>query len=188
MARRAKAPPPPAAPSVRGGYVELGIEGYYTLHAADYRNPHEPAIAACLRGLVQRRKPNLTRVLDLACGSGEATLALRALGAGFIDGLDPYTGPAYLARCGQAAESLSFEQIADGALSGRRWSLIVCSFALHLLQASRLAGTLTQLALCAPELWVLTPHKRPEIRESWGWRLVDEIVVERVRGRAYMSG
>jgi SAM-dependent methyltransferase len=173
---------------VRGGYIELGVEGYYTAHAADYRNPHEPAIAACLGLMVQRRKPNLDRVLDLACGSGEATLALLALGARRVDGLDPHTGPAYRARVGEPAEPISFEQIAGGALIGRRWSLVVCSFALHLLPASRLAGTLTQLALCAPELWVITPHKRPALREAWGWRLADELVVERVRGRAYVAG
>lgn len=184
---RVKRPVPLPPPSVRSGYVDLGVEGYYRAHAADYRNPHEPAIGVCLAALVQRRNPDLAEVLDLACGSGEATLALRALGAARIDGMDPYTGLAYAARTGQAAEAISFEGIAGGALTGRRWSLIVCSFALHLLPASRLAGVLTQLALCGPELWVITPHKRPDIRAVWGWRLVDEIVVDRVRGRAYLT-
>lgn len=184
---RAKKPGPPPPASVRSGYVELGVDGYYRAHAADYRNPHEPAIGLCLAALVQRRTPDLARVLDLACGSGEATLALRALGAGHVDGMDPFTGHAYTARTGQQAEAVSFEMIAGGALAGRRWSLIVCSFALHLLPASRLAGTLTQLALCAPELWVITPHKRPDIRAAWGWRLIDEVVVDRVRGRAYLT-
>ncbi len=187
MARPRK-PRPPPPPSVRSGYVDLGVDGYYRIHAADYRNPHEPAIGSCLAALVQRRIPDLSLALDLACGSGEVTLALRALGAARVGGMDPFTGLAYATRTVQEAEAISFEMIADGALAGRRWSLIVCSFALHLLPASRLAGTLTQLALCAPELWVITPHKRPDIRAAWGWRLVDEIVVDRVRGRAYVSG
>lgn len=185
MARGTK-PKPIPPPSVRSGYVDLGVDGYYTTHAADYRNPHEPAIGACIGQLATVRRPDLAHVLDLACGSGEVTLALRGLGAARVDGMDPYTGAAFAARTGQDAEAISFESIADGALAGRRWSLIVCSFALHLLPTSRLAGTLTQLALCAPELWVITPHKRPEIRPAWGWRLADEIVVERVRGRAYL--
>src|SRR5437763_911706 len=79
---------------------------------------------------------DLTRVLDLACGSGEATLALRELGAGTIDGVDPYTGAAYQARTGQPAEELSFEAIAGGALDGRHYNLVVCSYALHLLEPS----------------------------------------------------
>lgn len=184
---RVKTPTSPLPPSVRSGYVDLGVEGYYLAHAADYRNPHEPAIGLCLAALVQGRRPNLAQVLDLACGSGEVSLALRGLGAARVDGVDPYTGAAYLARTGQGAEAISFEMIADGALIGRRWSLIVCSFALHLLPASRLAGTLTQPALCAPELWVITPHKRPDIRPAWGWRLADEVVAGRVRGRAYLA-
>ena len=184
---RVKKPTPPSPPSVRSGYADLGVEGYYLAHAADYRNPHEPAIGLCLAALVERRRPSLAQVLDLACGSGEVSLALRGLGAARVDGMDPYTGAAYATRTGQVAEVISFEMIAGGALAGRRWPLIVCSFALHLLPASRLAGTLTQLALCAPELWVITPHKRPDIRASWGWRLADEIVVERVRGRAYLA-
>ncbi|HQY26332.1 MAG TPA: class I SAM-dependent methyltransferase [Thermoflexales bacterium] len=187
MARAKKLIPSPPPQSVRSGYVDLGVDGYYRTHAADYRNPHEPEIGNCLAVFVQRRMPDLSYVLDLACGSGEATLALRALGAERLDGMDPFTGIAYAARTGQPAEAISFEMIAGGALTGRRWSLIVCSFALHLLPASRLAGTLTQLALCAPELWVITPHKRPDVRPAWGWRLIDEIVVDRVRGRAYQS-
>ncbi|MEO6060332.1 MAG: class I SAM-dependent methyltransferase [Thermoflexales bacterium] len=161
------------------------MDVYYCAHAADYRNPHEQAIGVCLAALIQRRNPNLSHVLDLACGSGEGTLALRGLGAARVDGMDPFTGLAYAARTGQAAEAISFEMIARGALIGRRWSLIVCSFALHLLPVSRLAGTLTQLAVCASELWVITPHKRPDIRAAWGWRLIDEVLVDRVRGRVY---
>ena len=136
---------------------------------------------------------DLTHVLDLACGSGEATLALRDelarqdRGAIAIDGLDPFTGAAYQARTGQAAEALSFEAIAGGALDGRQYSLIVCSYALHLLELSRLPQLVYQLSRVAGALLVLTPHKRPLLRPEWGWALTGEMVIQRVRARGYRS-
>ena len=82
---------------------------------------------------------------------------------------------------------MTFEGIAGGALAGCRYSLIVCSYALHLLSASRLPLLAYQLSRIAPVLIVLTPHKRPNLRDSWGWHLEDEIVVARVRIRLYKT-
>jgi len=130
---------------------------------------------------------DLAHVLDLACGSGEVTLALRELEAGAIDGLDPYTGAAYQARTGQPAEAISFEAIASGILEGRRYSLVVCSYALHLLAPSRLPRLAYQLSRVAGALLVLTPHKRPSLRPEWGWALTGEMVVQRVRARGYQA-
>jgi SAM-dependent methyltransferase len=175
--------PPPL--SVRQQYETHGVEGYYEQCGADYHNPHEAIIAEVLRQAVTRWQLDLTTVLDLACGSGEVTLALRALGAGQIDGIDPYTGAAYRARTGQPAAALRFEDIAAGAWQGHTYSLIVCSFALHLLPVSWLPAVLAQLRENADCLLLLTPHKRPIIRTEWGWRLHDEFVWEKVRARCY---
>lgn len=172
-------------PAIRHHYEELGAQAFYEKYGVAYRNPHEAAIGVVLRAVVPEWDLDLARVLDLACGSGEATLVLRDLGAGQIDGVDPYTGGAYLARTGQAAESLGFEQIAAGALAERRYSLIVCSFAMHLLPASRLPALLFRLAELASQLLILTPHKRPELKRAWGWELTQEGVLERVRARLY---
>src|SRR5262245_59884158 len=120
--------------SIRGEYEKHGVQGFCEQYGDQYRNPHELAIHAVLGRAVSLWKPDLTHVLDLACGSGEVTLILKELGCTRIDGIDPYTGQAYQQRTGQQAESLTFEQIASGALSERRYSLIVCSFALHLLE------------------------------------------------------
>lgn len=179
--------PKPNPPALRQAYEEHGAQGYYERYGAEYRNPHEPIVAALVAQAVARWQLPLGRVLDLACGSGEATLALRALGAGHIDGIDPYTHAAYLARTGQPAERLSFEQAAAGALAGRHYDLIVCSFALHLAPLSRLPALAIQLSLLAGTLLVLTPHKRPEIRAAWGWILEEELLHERVRARCYRS-
>ncbi|MBI1763997.1 MAG: class I SAM-dependent methyltransferase [Acidobacteria bacterium] len=171
--------------AIRHQYEQLGAQAFYEQHGADYRNPHEAAIGAVLRAVASEWPLDLTRVLDLACGSGEATLILRDLGAGQIDGVDPYTGAAYLARTGQTAEAIGFEQMAEGVLAGRNYSLLVCSFAMHLLPVSRLPALLFRLAELAPHLLILTPHKRPEIKRAWGWELTREMVLERVRARLY---
>jgi SAM-dependent methyltransferase len=177
----------PDSPSIRGEYEQHGVRGFYEQHGEAYRNPHESAIRLALHAGLSRWRLDLSHALDLACGSGEVTLTLQDLGCTNIDGIDPYTGEAYRARIGRPAEPFTFEQIAEGALEGRQYSLIVCSYALHLLAASRLPLVAYQLQRIAPALIVLTPHKRPQLREAWGWRLEDEIVVARVRVRLYRS-
>ncbi len=177
----------PIAAGIRGQYERHGSEGYYRRFGRDYRNPHEPIVRESILSALARWRPDLSRVLDLAAGSGEATLALSEAGAGRVDGVDPYTFEAYSRRTGRVAERMTFDQIAAGALAGRKYSLIVCSFALHLCQSSRLPGLACQLALISPALLVLTPHKRPEIRSAWGWQLEGEFLSERVRTRMYRS-
>ncbi|MGE0104936.1 MAG: methyltransferase domain-containing protein [Blastocatellales bacterium] len=177
------------AEAIRPRYEELGVEGYYSSQGATYRNPHEPAIREIIRMAVERWDPDLSDVLDLACGSGEATLAIRDAVADNlpvrISGVDPYTAGAYRERTGLEAELISFEEIAEGALAGRRYSLIVCSFAMHLIDRSWLPALLAQLALISENLWILTPHKRPELRPEWGWVLTGEIIHDRIRIRNY---
>jgi SAM-dependent methyltransferase len=174
--------------AIRQQYERYGARGYYEQFGAGYRNPHERAVGAALHAAVSTWDLDLTHVLDLACGSGEVTLALRdGLGAAAVDGLDPFTGAAYQARTGQRAEALSFEAIAAGALEGRRYSLVVCSYALHLLEASRLPAVVYQLSRLSATLLVLTPHKRPQLRPEWGWLQMGELVVQRVRARGYQS-
>jgi hypothetical protein len=173
--------------AIRHEYERHGATAFYRNSGRAYRNPHEPQVRRSIASAVERWKPDLSRVLDLAAGSGEATLALRELGAGNIDGVDPYTAEAYERRTGKTAEVLSFEDVAAGALSGRQYSLIVCSFALHLCQASRLPTVAYQLSLVAPSLLILTPHKRPHLRREWGWGLVGEELIERVRSRFYRT-
>jgi hypothetical protein len=179
----------PADPSVRDGYARLGVEAYYRRHASTYRNPHEDAVRAALEHAAGAAEGSLdlSHVLDLAAGSGEVTLALRELGAARVDAVDPFTADAYRARTGAACEAFDFAAIAAGALSGRRYSLIVCSFAMHLCEPSRLPGLAQQLSFVAPKLLILTPHKRPLLRSEWGWALLGERVTQRVRARLYRS-
>jgi hypothetical protein len=177
-----------AADSIRSRYERHGADAYYRDHSGDYANPHEPEIRQCLAMAKERWPLHLSRVLDLAAGSGEATLALRELGATVIEACDPYLFAQYERRTGRPAERFSFEDVAAGALAGRTYSLVVCSFALHLVEPSRLPAVCQQLSLVSPALLVLTPHKRPDIHTSWGWSRADEFVWARVRCRQYLRG
>ncbi len=171
--------------AIRNAYAQLGVTEYYAQHGATYRNPHEAQVRAVLSAALPTWGLDLAHVLDLACGSGEATRVLYDLGAEAVQGIDPYTGAAYTTRTGQTAERLRFEDIAAGVLSGRAYSLIVCSFALHLVAASRLPALCWRLAEVAPALVVVTPHKKPELRAAWGWHLHAEQLTQRVRARCY---
>ena len=187
MAKRCGTPSPDIAvpAAIRDRYAAMGVDAFYRAEGTSYRNPHEPALRRCLTAACTLWQPDLARVLDLACGSGEATLALRTLGSPQVVGVDPYTGMAYRARTGQEALPLNFAEVAAGGLDGQCYSLIVCSFALHLAEASRLPLLAARLAALAPMLLVLTPHKRPHLHPAWGWQLREEFVQERVRARLY---
>ena len=173
----------PEKRAIRDEYVEFGPEEYYAEWGSEYRNPHEDSLRSAIAQAHQQWALDLTKVLDLACGSGEATLELQELGATEIEGADPYTGDAYFQRTGEHALPLTFEQIATGELAERTYTLIVCSYALHLLEPSRLPALLWRLAESAPQLLILSPHKRPVIPRDCGWRLDGEIYHQRVRVR-----
>lgn len=71
--------------------------------------------------------------------------------------------------------------------AGRRFDVCVCSFALHLCDASCLFITLYQLARHCRWLAVLAPHKQPAVREDHGWTAVQAFRAERVNVRLYAS-
>jgi SAM-dependent methyltransferase len=173
------------ADKIRLQYENLGVQGFYQTHGETYRNPHEKQI----HGLLEQFAPllNLSNTLDLACGSGEVTLKLLEFGA-VMSGIDPFTAAAYLKRTGLTAEALSFEEIADGVLEHRNYSLIVCSFAMHLFPISRLPLLIYQLSNISPQLLILSPHKRPVLKPEWGYVLATEKNFERVKGKLYSSG
>lgn len=172
--------------SIRSQYEKHGALEFYRAFGSVYRNPHEPAIADAIALAVRRWPLDLANVLDLACGSGEVTLALlRVSGGARVVGVDPYTGNAYYERTGQIAHPLTFEEIAAGALEGQQYTTIVCSYALHLVEESRLPLLMWQLVGLSRSLLVLSPHKRPDIHVHWN--LHGEFIHERVHARFYRS-
>jgi len=184
------------ADSFRDKYNAFGVGGYYENFGGDYNNPREyevkKALSKCLSVWKQNFNLTFTTVLDLACGSGEATLIIENWAQGnhmqvTVNATDPYAYGAFEKRVGRKAERLSFEDIEQGALEGRGIDLIVSSFALHLVPPERLFPLCTQMALYSKYLIVVSPHKRPHIKDTMGWKLLDEHVVERVKSRLYCS-
>ncbi|GAA5882041.1 hypothetical protein JCM3774_005119 [Rhodotorula dairenensis] len=152
-----------------------------------------------------------------------------------ITAADPFTSPAYRARTGFPCLELSFADVAAGLLpppppppsmgsaaqaptsaqdnqdeSVEPYDLVVISFALHLVESSsELWALLTELSKRAKWLCVTAPHKKPDVKDSWGWRRWDpssawkpaegrgnvggtegdgfEIVLDRVRLRLWRS-
>jgi SAM-dependent methyltransferase len=169
---------------IRPQYETHGVTGFYEQFGASYSNPHEPHIRSLLERLIREWNLSLSHVLDLACGSGEVSSVILEHG-GMVTGIDPFTFEAFQKRTGLEAERWTFEQIANGALEGRSFSLIVCSFALHLVEASRLPMVAFQLTQISETLLILTPHKRPNLKPDWGWNLKAEVLEARVRARLY---
>ncbi|CAK9071521.1 unnamed protein product [Durusdinium trenchii] len=162
---------------------------------ASYVNPHEPRLSEALHIALDQWQEHLSsplRALDLACGSGEATLALEAwlektqTGAmePVLEAADPYTFEAFERRVGRRCHHWSFQDVADGVLEEEPiYDLVLCSFALHLLERSWLTCTVSSLARRARLLVVATPHKRPLIERKTGWEQVAEVLHARVRVR-----
>lgn len=166
--------------SIRAEYEKQGSTAFYKAVGSSYSNPHEKDIQLCLDQVLQMWKPPLNNVLDLACGSGEITSHIKA---NSVVGIDPYTHESYLKRTGKKAHKYTFEDIAKGSIKDHRYDLIICSFALHLTDKSRLPDICYALSEISSKLLILTPHKRPEIK--WHWKLIGEHVFNRVRARWY---
>ena len=175
--------------AIRHAYEKYGVNGYYSQYGGDYRNPHEDRLIQIVEQLVDKWKLDRnSRILDLACGSGEITSILNRLGFEKIVGIDPYTAEAYKKRLGRPIDAeWTFEQIADGCLENEQYDTIICSFAAHLISPSYLPLVMIQLSLIAKKFIILTPHKRPEVSDKWGWIFEDEFSHERIRARLYTS-
>lgn len=174
---------------VRDAYASKGVQRFYEEHAADYRNPHERQVRALLAA--NHRRFDGSTVLDLACGSGEVTRVLEELGYKDIVGVDPYTCGLYEARTHHSCIPLSFDDIIIGRLTGR-FSVIICSFAMHLVEDSKLPKLVERLLEHTETIVIITPHKRPALGR-YGLALVHEDAAltdreKRVFLRVYVAG
>jgi len=142
---------------------------------------------------------------------------------------DPYTAEAYRLRTGLVCSSLSFRDIAEGSMpegipralgdsgfnedteplsedhsspTSRVIDMVICSFALHLIEtSSELFALLWELSTKSRWLVILAPHKKPDIKDGWGWTKWNvatwsdcpmsdskgELLQERVHCRIYRS-
>lgn len=167
--------------SIRKKYEDLGVAYYYKNYGHSYENPHEKELQELLRRNAE--KMPLEKVLDFAAGGGEVTRCLQALGHSSIQGCDPYTYALYEKQTGLPCWRFSFEEVLKKGLP-ERFSCIIASFALHLCPEEQLYGLAMQLFAAAPQLTVITPHKRPALEQYEGIELLWEDAVYTEKGKA----
>jgi len=171
--------------SIRSKYQKYGVKNFYEWNFDQYNNPHEPIIQKSIKFVNDNWKVNFNKSLDLAAGNGEVTKTLINLGYNDIDACDAYSCEYYEKENNRKCQKISFDDIIKGALDNKKYDIIICSFALHLLEDSKLPIFLYKLTQISNQLLILSPHKRPEIKEEWGWKLQNEIVIEKVRTRLF---
>lgn len=167
--------------AIRNKYAELGVDEYYKQHGNDYVNPHLDRLTSSVRMIKDFWKLDLTNSLDLCAGSGEITSIL-----GCTEGCDPYTFESYTEKTGKPCMQYSFDDIMHGRLD-KNYKTIVCSYALHLADRSKLPLIVYQLSLVCNEFILISPNKKPEINEDWGMTLDNQAYLNGVRIRLYKT-
>ena len=98
----------PSYSSVRAAYEAQGADAWYAEQGASYRNPHEASLQEALHSALDEwvavgSLGQIKRALDLACGSGEASVLFErwaaspaartvcACGTVDIDASDPHS-------------------------------------------------------------------------------------------------
>ncbi len=170
----------------RKNYQEYGIENFYKKFSKNYINPHEPKINRAIKFIVENWDMDLYKILDLAAGSGEVTRSLMEMGYNAIEGADPFTFLLYEKKTGKICHKISFDNILLGKFK-KKYSTIICSFALHLADESKLPMIIWNLSIMTKNLIILSPHKKPIIKENWGLNLYKKIEIERIKITWYKS-
>lgn len=161
-------------------YNTIGVEAYYRQNSHTYKNPHHSRI---VKAMCTLDFPLGYTFLDLACGSGEATLALQSNGYKNIEGADPYTNELYVTTTGCNVHNYSFEDIAfHNKLGEIQYDVIVCSYALHLCKFINLLCTI--LANHCTYLVIISPSKNPSIPDNL-WSLFSHHIVEKTHIRTF---
>ncbi len=166
--------------AIRQQYAELGVEQYYTQFANGYENPHLPYITALLAQ--NRARIDFSRAFDFCCGGGEVTQALLHMNYQTAGASDPFTATLFEKNIGLPCEKWSFEDVIKGKFVGV-YSAIVCSFAMHLCPEKQLFTLATTLLRHAPQLVIITPHKRPALETLDGIELAFEDFTLTERGK-----
>jgi len=173
--------------SIRDQYADQGVENFYLEHGHDYANPH---FAQIKEVLVQNgHRIDYSSVLDFCCGGGEVTTVLKELGFPDTTGCDPFTQEAFKSNTSKEALSFDFSDVIQGKLTGN-FSAVICSFAMHLCPQDQLFLLSYYLFETAPQIVIITPHKRPalETLEGVEMEFEDSVLTKRekkVRLKAY---
>lgn len=181
-----KARPFESVTAIRTEYEDLGVEDFYKQKGSDYINPHLKYIEESIKTIVDGGTVDLSKVLDLASGTGEVTNILNDLGYYDIDATDPYLFKEYEENTGYKCMKYSFLDIQQGKLKIKKYSAIICSYGLHLADKSILHDLFWELSMISDYLIIISPNKRPEVSED-SWELVNEFKNVKSKIRIYTS-
>jgi len=173
--------------SIRSKYEKYGVDTFYENYFEEHENPHEPIIHKSIEVAEKLWEVDFSKALDLACGTGEITKILLKLGYENIDAVDAYSHKYYERNIKRKCETLTFDDIIKGKLDDRHYSIVICSFAMHLLEKSKLPIFLYKLSQISDQLLIISPHKRPIVKDEWGWLIKNEMSLDKVRTRLFTN-
>lgn len=156
-------------------YQKHGVDDYYKKYSNDYYNPHQDKIKYLF---IKHLKPMISRndnILDIACGDGLISRIVNEhcdCNLKNIDGTDPFFDNIYVTM------KLSFEDIAMGKLT-KKYNIVICCYAFHLIKDSWKYDFLTQLALVTDTFIIITPSKKISINHD-NWKIMKEIREDKV--------
>ena len=157
-------------------YQKYGVEEYYKNFGESYKNPHFQNLAHIFPKLLKEIPIDPeSEVLDIACGSGEITQLLIKHGHNptKLRGMDPYTAKNYEKTTGLPCLENSFQDIIKGELTELRFDIVICSYALHLIETDELFGFLTELATITPRFILISPKKKLSLNH-FQWKINKE--------------
>jgi len=172
--------------AIRTEYEDMGVEDFYKKKGNEYKNPHLEYIKESIKKIVDSGEVDLSNVLDLAAGTGEVTSVLNDLGYYDIEATDPYLFKEYEDNTGYKCMKYSFQDIQQGKLSDKKYTAVICSYALHLADKSILHDLFWELSMISDYLIIISPNKRPEVSED-SWELIKEFVNVKSKIRIYTS-
>jgi SAM-dependent methyltransferase len=159
--------------SIREYYNQLGVEEFYK--TIPYSNPHEKQIIK----LIQNIEGN--KVLDLCCGTGLVTKNIKYKE---IEGIDPYLYNEYEKNTGKRCIRKTFKDIVQEGLD--KYDLIICSFGLHLCEASMLPMLMYRIKESTNRLIVISPSKHPKISNKYKETIALTLLGKRIHMREYL--
>lgn len=113
---------------------------------------------------------DLTRCLDMGCGSGLMTKYLFKYGAVEVDSSDPgdFAAEKFEATFGRSCLRYGFEHVADGSFPGGRYTLVVCAYSMHFMKKALVPAFMAGAVKLTDTLLVISPRDKPVI-DSPDW-------------------
>eukprot|EP00834_Sanchytrium_tribonematis_P005559 NODE_345_length_9042_cov_0.258973.p4 type:complete len:189 gc:universal NODE_345_length_9042_cov_0.258973:1331-765(-) len=170
-----------------------GVDVFYIEKGDSYRNPHEERVLKVIKSMHKKfnlQKYTGTRILDLACGSGEASIALSQVCTNLqFTFIDPYTKNALSQRISNSTcHNISFMDIVNGSLNEIQpdsFHLIVISYAFHLIPQNIEKLFTMEISLHCNYLLLIHPHKRN--KDICGFQLLHEDKFDQTVAYLYQS-